>query len=314
MKNFLLKTLKFLGFSLVFFVALTCLLNDYAFEIKNNDEFYPIIKYGHLKTRLTDVNTYKNTDILVIGSSHAFRSFDTRIFDSAGIKLFHLGSSSQTPIQTHLMLTSYIDKLNPKLVIYETYPIPFTMDGVESSLDVIANRKNDLRSLLMAFRINHKMTYNCIIYGMYRELFNRNKNIIEQKNQGTDTYIAGGFVEKDLHYYKQGTIKDSITLYPRDEQLKFFKKNLSLLQQKNIPYIFTETPVTSEYRNSVRNYTVVKDMIKDLADYWDFNSMKLTDTLYFYDTDHLNQIGVRKFNQEFIDRLKNSRYYSTIKQ
>ena len=88
-------------------------------------------------TRLNEVKNIKNIDILFLGSSHTYRGFDTRVFKKNGYNSFNLGSSSQSPIQTLTLTKRYLNQLNPKLIVYEVYPTTFTIDGIESSLDII---------------------------------------------------------------------------------------------------------------------------------------------------------------------------------
>ena len=59
---------------------------------------------GHLHSRLLEINKHQNVDVLFLGSSHAYRGFDTRIFKESGIASFNLGSSSQAPVQSLLLL------------------------------------------------------------------------------------------------------------------------------------------------------------------------------------------------------------------
>ena len=93
--------------------------------------------YGHLFTRVKEAKETKNPDILFLGSSHAYRGLDPRIFAEEGITSFNLGSSSQTPINTQVLLHQYLDQIQPKMVIYEVYAGTLTSDGVESSLDLL---------------------------------------------------------------------------------------------------------------------------------------------------------------------------------
>ena len=79
----------------------------------------------------------KNVDVLFLGSSHAYRGFDPRIFRKRGYSSFNLGSSAQTPSQTKVWLKRYLKHLNPKIVIYEVYPGTFSSDGIEASLDLV---------------------------------------------------------------------------------------------------------------------------------------------------------------------------------
>ena len=133
--------------------------------------------YGHMYTRIREAEKVKNIDMLFIGSSHAYRGFDTRVAKTYGYESFNLGSSAQTPVQTELLLKKYLGNLNPKLIVYEVYPYTFTNDGVESSLDMIANGKIDYDILNMAFALNNIKTSTRLVYGVSRHLINRNKNL-----------------------------------------------------------------------------------------------------------------------------------------
>ena len=115
---------------------------------------------GHLKTRIRDLATCSDVDVLFLGSSHAYRGFDPRIFMKYGIKSFNLGSSAQTPIQTEILLKRYLNSLKPKLVVYEVYPSTLSLDGVESALDLIANDRIDFPIIKMALDLNHAAVYN----------------------------------------------------------------------------------------------------------------------------------------------------------
>lgn len=80
---------------------------------------YRIGSYGHMFTRINEVKQLdSNVDILFLGSSHSYRGFDPRNFKDK--KTFNLGSSSQTPIQTKILLERYLDNINPKTVIYRS--------------------------------------------------------------------------------------------------------------------------------------------------------------------------------------------------
>ena len=143
MKNFISNTVLFLLFLSIFYSTFLIIWVHYAPSRFKPNIIYNMGSYGFMYSRLSEIKNYENTNILFLGSSHAYRGFDTRIFLDKGLKSFNLGSSSQTPLQTKVLLKRYLERLNPKLVIYEVYPETFTIDGVESSLDIIANDKND---------------------------------------------------------------------------------------------------------------------------------------------------------------------------
>lgn len=264
---------------------------------------YNVGSAGHINSRLKEVKSIKNIDLLFLGSSHTYRGFDTRIFEKEGYSCFNLGSSSQTPLQTRVLLERYLDQLQPKLVIYEVYPVCFTLDGVEASLDLIANDRNDLASVELAIKQKHVKVYNSLLFAFYSQLFNRNTGFVEKVKKGDDTYIPGGYVERKLNYFKHEH-------YPKQQwdllpvQLKAFEENLALLKKRNIKVILVQAPITKTLYNSYSNNADFDAKMKRYGTYYNFNkTTQLSDSLDFYDDDHLNQNGVQKFNKELIQQL-----------
>ncbi|MBL0340159.1 MAG: hypothetical protein IPP71_04090 [Bacteroidetes bacterium] len=170
MKKLLLKmcgVIIFMG--LFYFVGLLC-LGFFAPPYLRKNLIFPIGGYGHLNSRMQDVKNVNNVDILFLGSSHAYREFDTRIFKAQGYKSFNLGSSGQTPLQTVVLLKRYLHSLHPKLVVYEVYPATFTFDGVEAAIDLIANDRVGWDTYKMAFSLNDILTYNTLLYASLCQL------------------------------------------------------------------------------------------------------------------------------------------------
>ena len=269
---------------------------------------YSLGAYGHMHTRLQEVSNYNNIDILFTGSSHAYRGFDTRIAESYGYTTFNLGSSAQTPVQTKLLLERYLEQLQPKILIYEVYPYTFEIDGVESSLDIIANGTIDGNTLKMAFKLNHIKTYNSLVYGCYRHLLNRDKNFKENTVTGEDTYIPGGFVERKIT-----NNADSVPVTGKKTewiaipyQLAAFEQTVTLLKQKGIKLILVQAPVTKQEKEKYTNNKQIDDYFTAKATYYNFNNfLNLSDSLHFYNKDHLNQEGVSVFNRSLFDIIKN---------
>ena len=306
MKKFLINTALFLLFALGFYLISLIIWSSLSPHWMKSNLNYQIGAYGHMHSRLSEVKDFGEVDILFLGSSHAYRGFDTRIFSENGFKTFNLGSSSQTPIQTQLLLSRYLEKLNPKLIIYEVYPETFMLDGVESSLDVIANDKNDLGSLKMALNIHNIKTYNTLIYGYIRDFFNVNKSYVEPKHKDNDTYICGGYVEKELEFYQPTDFKSSQISF-KDSQLTIFSDIVKLINNKGIELILVYAPNTKVYYDSYSNPAYFDNVMQQFGTYYNFNkTTSLNDSLHFYDFHHLNQIGVSIFNDKLIDVLNNA--------
>lgn len=260
--------------------------------------------YGHLFTRVNEIKDIKNPDILFLGSSHAYRGFDPRVFQEAGFSVFNLGSSSQAPINTKVLLHQYLDKIQPKMVIYEVYAGTLTSDGVESSLDLLSNNKIDKNALNMALDIHQISTYNTLIYGYFRQILGLNNNFKEEIIQGGDTYIKGGFVESKfsknpLHNENKGFWNLNT------KQLEILKENINFIRERNIPILLVQAPITQKLYNARANNKEVDSLLSALGEYKNFyGDIPLNDTIDFYDSNHLNQQAVIKFNKKLIEYLK----------
>ena len=244
MKIFIKRALSFFVFAIFFLVVYI-----FIWGMTVPQEFKPNLDYrlgspGFTYSRVREIKSYGRVDILVLGSSHAYRGFDPRIFASHNLKMFNLGSSSQSPIETDMLVKKYVDYLKPKIVIYEVYPDVFRNDGVESSIDLVTNDKIDLNTLKMVFKINHLKTYITFIYSFLRQLFSLDNNFIEQKRIGDDTYISGGYDQKDLEFYIHKVYyPHKITYTIRKDQEKAFKNTLAFLKEKGITVVLVQAPL-----------------------------------------------------------------------
>jgi hypothetical protein len=308
MKNFFLNLLKFTGFAFVLYLLLLIIWGSFApFFMKKNIN-YNLGAYGHMFTRLQEVKSIQNVDILFLGSSHAYRGFDPRYFETSGVTVFNLGSSAQTPLQGELLLKRHLNKLNPKLLILEVYPGTFAMDGVESSLDIISNDRNDLLSFKLILNQNHIKLYNTFFYALFRDFAGLNKNFKEEPRKELDTYISGGFVMNDLSFFEYREHEPRAWEF-RTEQFKALERIIKLTQEQKIELIFIQAPITKGLFSAHTNNKDFDELMLNYGTYYNFNYlMNLDDSLHFYDAHHLNQNGVELFNAKVIEVLKNDEY------
>lgn len=305
MKKFLINIFKFLAFVIPFYVIVVCLWSWLMPQFMAKNTRNSVATYGYLFTRSREAENIKNPDILFLGSSHAYRGFDNRVFAKNGYKTFNMGSSSQSPLNTQVFLKQYLDKINPKFVVYEVYANTLCNDGVECSLDMLDNSKIDKNSLEMAFKINNLMTYNTLIYGYFRQIFNLNKDIKEPEKQGDDFYVKnGGFVETSYRKNKIEKLEKS-TWKINPKQIEALKENLAMLKERKIPFILVQTPITQYYYESKTNNKEIDETLSKLGPYKNFTGdFNFDDEKDFYDTDHMNQKAVVEFNEKFIEYLK----------
>ena len=302
MKRFLLRLLFYVCVYVILHVVVVCAVGPFV-------TFYRPESGGHLFSRTKEIPNYKNPDVLFLGSSHAYRGFDPRVFDQAGIASFNLGSSSQTPMQTEVLLKKYLDEIQPKFIVFDVFPIVFQLDGIESTADLISCDHIDSSICKMAFKSGNVKVINTLIYGLCQEYVRDIRNTLnERKIIDGDQYVPGGYVERltDSMYLDDGsTDVRMIKILP--EQLSAFGRCIQMIQDRGIPFLLVQAPLPQRIYHNLLNYNEFKKTIAAYGNYIDFNEVLQLDDSCFYDEDHLNQKGVELYNhcliEEFIRKV-----------
>jgi hypothetical protein len=316
MSKFIFTLFRFLIISLILYVPLVIIWAEFDYNsfIKKNIQYELTIgepidssgcinSYGHMFSRIKELKETKDIDLLFIGASQAYRGLDTRIFRSAGYRSFNLGSSNQTPLQSEVLLKRYLKKLNPKKIIYVVYPEVFSADGVESSLDIIANDRIDFDIIKLVLKQKNLKLFNTLIYAGYRDLFHLNKRFKEPIKKGEDTYIEGGYVEKVVAYYCHREFEESTWQFNKS-QFHSFERSLDQIKKNNIKLVLVQAPTPKSFYSSITNNADFDSRMEKYGEYYNFNSiLNLDDSLNFYDQFHLNQLGVEIFDQKLIEIL-----------
>lgn len=255
------------------------------------------------KKTLEEADNYGDVNILFLGSSHAYRGFDIRLFKKFG-KSFNLGTTSQTPVQSYFLLKKYLNILKPEYIIIDIYFPLFESDGIESSIDIISNYFS-IYNFKLLFLSPNPIVLNTLIYANYYYLSNRNNYKIKEYQNKFDKYISGGFVERKPQFYvsNETFVKRKIKMNPT--QKKAFENMINLMKQKNIKYILIHSPITKIEYISYTNTKELNDYIRQKGIFLNFNEIPipLNDNLHFYDRHHLNQYGVHIFNKYLIEYL-----------
>ncbi|HXH99853.1 MAG TPA: hypothetical protein VNI52_06270 [Sphingobacteriaceae bacterium] len=272
---------------------------------------YYTAESSNLGYSLQEVPSHTKIDILFLGSSHAYRGFDPRIFSEFGLSSLNLGSSAQTPLQTEALLRTYLKEIKPKIIIYEVSPIIFSLDGLESSVDLIWNSRLSFPILEMAFRTRSVHAINAIICSLiYKFLkpYDSNKN---QLANGME-YISGGYVQTNGSSYIEIDYPDE-TLYFRPEQWDAFERTILLINQQGIELKIVQSPIVDSLYHA-RDYNSRFDTkISKVGFYTNFNKhLKLNKNIDFLDSEHLTSKGVQVFNRNLINHLNLKREVEKI--
>lgn len=253
---------------------------------------------GHLYSRLLEADSIRDVDVLFLGSSHTYRGFDTELFSLNGVTSFNMGSSGQTPDVTYLLLKKYINKINPKRVIYEVYPKTIFSQSIDSRIDLISNSKPTYFGFLELSDIGMD-EINSAILRFWNHIFS--KDFIEKKVKGSDYYRPGGYVKNTSIRNTFNIEKEYINLDLNNPGFFYFKKNLELIKSLGVEVILVFAPIPDDTYN---RYCQI-DRLDSIFDnqglrYINYNSMSLNDTLHFKDDDHLNHDGVQLFNRNLM--------------
>lgn len=308
MNKFLKRLLIFLGLMILLFPLVSLTLE----KTKPNGFFLKLKdvrgETGFTWTRLREAEKTRDVDVLILGSSLAYRGIDTRAFDSLQIKVFNLGTSAQTPIETEYLVDKFIEQLNPKLVIWELSPNGIMDSGFESFIDLCSNDGVNFRMIKLFYQLGRFDAVSTLVtIGLKRNLSSED-NFMEPLEKGKDKYISGGFVERVVS--KVGSIPElsDIEFAPKLNQIEAVNRVLEKLRNKNIEIVLVAAPIHPDRKKTFRNLdefeAIHENLVirHDLIDSWNFNNVNFSSE-EFYDKYHLNQNGVIKFNSLLLIKL-----------
>lgn len=298
-RHFVGRTLLFALVACVGYILLLCLFGDLGWARTGN---FKAGNQGHIFTRMKEAREYHDIDVLFLGSSHCYRTFDTRFYEANGIHCYNLGSSNQSPIQTRVLLDAYLDSLHPKFVVFEVHDDIMRNDGVESAVDMLINVPITAEASKMAWGLKNMKVLNTWAYSLYNQkVMHRLDNFVEDSVIFNFRHVRGGFLENDsCNFVKRNYARKDLTIQPK--QLKALKQCLAMLDERDIPYLLVETQDALQYRKSVKNHEWFEKQMSALGPYY-YEVLPLVDTLHFFDSYHFNKEGVRIFNEHFINIL-----------
>ena len=256
----------------------------------------------------------ENIDLVFMGSSHVYRTFDPYFFSEAlELNTFNLGSPFQNPTVTYFLLKELI-RLNhkPKLIVLETYwPI---LCGFDTNFN-------------SASYVFHYMRFSLNKIELFRHAFEFPSSLrLFSKGFHYRRFVKTGFYQTDFgddwncEYKGKGFIPCGKVAAPEDlnaddlsaqehifneYRIKYFEKTIQLAQEHEIQVFAVMTPVHPDILVKVQNYPVFHQKINSLCqlngiDFIDFNLINQENVIVsrddFMDHNHLNFTGAEKIN------------------
>lgn len=318
-------------------LEISCLI---AFMLIGNKLLkYVLIDDTNAYSRLTFHELYhpdKNVDVLFLGSSHCFRSINTKIADSIfGMNTFNAGTSSQY-LDGSLAVLKEAEKYNDIKKIYvemyygqigfepenraggttATYIISDYMDFSLNKMSYLLNatRADQYSNSFLPIRrvpqesLNGETIMNNILNKSTDFYQNFQYNIDETRNEW---YAGKGFVNSKV-YIEENTYGDLDGFAQVNRMSEYDIKNMQNMidycKSKDIELVFFSAPMSDFRLVSLENYDEYVKMMteycnKNRVKYYDFNLCKKEilplNGSCFTDDNHLNGKGADLFSEIF---------------
>ncbi len=289
-------------FSLIYFPALVfvCKVNYKGKPLIYRTSDIYTLKGGNTFQKFKEFDKNIKYDIIVVGSSEAYRGYDPRNFKKSGITIFNLGTSAQTPLNSYIISKQYITSSNCKLVVLDVYDGAFHNNGFESSSDLIQNLSSDVAAIEMASSYKNPQIINMLAL----RFVNSGRPIMYRDS----LYVGNGFSERrDTLKYSLPFDEYENRYLPNEVQIDYLEKLLNYFNSNHIPVVMVTVPFPKE--KIKEQHFVYKKIFTDLSSKYNvpyldyaFNNYFNSQT-HFYDSHHLNQAGVDLFNKIFLEDL-----------
>ncbi len=281
-----------------------------AIYITNN---YYNWKGGDTYEKYKEFSKTTTYDVVITGSSRAYRGYSPFIFDSAGYNCFNLGTSAQSIKNTYFIIKHYLNPGNCKLLIVDVFAGAFTKNQLESSSDLVENLNDPSAAYDVAIHNKDIRTLNIAALRCLTEN--------DQPYFSKEDYSGKGYSIKDdslskkqQHDFFAGKKIKHKKLEIDEEQVDYFWKIIDLCTERHLKVVFVYSPVSYFYNYSIHHDFVGKlkpAIEKNELPFYDFSKCDSINTPYhFYDDSHLNSAGVGIFNHALIATLKHDNLLS----
>lgn len=303
MNHFLRRALVFLLVAALVYTALMALMahvriNGRPLVFRTGD--YYALPGGSSWALFKEYDPGERQDAVIIGSSHAYRGYDPQVFQAHGHRVFNLGTSAQSPLNSFQLIRHFLDSSNCPLLIYDLYDGVMLNDGFESTVDLTQNQSSWAVALGLAWAQRDLRGLNML---SLRLLSRRDSSYYDYGE-----YQGRGFtLWTDSIKTPAGRASLAEVEFP-ERQRHFLEASLRLCRERGIKVV-----ATNHYARSNMLGTRHR-MFKHYADsilaatgtpYLDLSTVEgIDDRNWFADGTHLNGTGARIFTAQLVDTLE----------
>lgn len=280
-------------------------------------------------------------DMVYIGSSHSYCTFDPEIIDSIlKISSWQMGTPLQHYDTSYYVLREVLNHQKPKKVVLEIYwdilKDEFEMKQANSFFEVLKNQELKDEYINKVFPINERIKYSLFPIRYQQDYFayeaNEIQNDLEEKYgvhkkalpevEGTEYYRSRGYTYCDIimpenEYDETNQFKgfDGEDWEFNRTQKKYIEKIIELCKNEGIELYFVTAPVANVSMEYIENYDIVHNTVAEFAKennipYIDYNIVNKDENLLtnenFRDDAHLNHSGVQIVDKHFAQWLMNN--------
>ena len=276
-------------------------------------------------------------DLVFIGSSHSYCTFDPEFFDDFfGINSYQLGMPLQHPDSTYYTLLEVLKTQKPSVVVMELYwdmmGSPFNLKQAAALFEVLRDDATVDDYIKNVFPLSEKVKYFFLPIRYQPDFFAYRSSLIlkcldetyglkKQANEipGEEYYKTGGFIyctynipDEKFTYANQFLNLDGKKWTFDPVQQKYVRLIIELCEKNDIRLAFVTAPVANVSMEHIKNYGAIHEQIAKFAreagvSYIDYNIVNMEENLLtnenFRDDAHVNYSGAVIVMEHFANWL-----------
>jgi hypothetical protein len=282
------------------------------------------------RATLSELYADGHQDVLFIGASHTYRSYDPAAIEAAtGLNVYNAGSALQQMQGTYYLLQEAVDTEGVDNVVLDmTYTMQLLEETGERQTVILTDyMKNPLRRVIYAGSVLGAegvtgTIWPCTHNGVFNQEnlrhhltgdYKRDYSTIEFGEEG---YHGQGYVPDYLTVPEDFTFTRATEIDPNypisDFTMKYLKKVIAYCRKHDIRLILADPPMPDGTLVTAGHFQEYIDRVRKIAEengleYWEFNLVRDglldLDRNDFYDETHLNINGAEKFSALISDIL-----------
>ena len=301
MKKYLLYILLFFAFAAIIDRGFGHVCRHLAADAKGGTTYH----YNYIANKTSE-------DIILMGSSRMCRHYNPQILeDSLGMSVYNTGIKGNGIILNYGLLELIVGRYSPKLIVYDVFAFDMYDDSrfADDNVRYLDNLKDyyDVPAIREIFEdVNPSEKWK-----LYSQMYRYNSKLprilgdrfhpTEKYNKGYNPYYGTmDYVKEEDDRNDLGSV-DSL-------KLKYVRKFIELAKEKDITLIFSASPrfgavPDNRYNDPIK--AICREMGVPFIDYYadpEFTS----NTEYFHDSNHLNNVGSDVFTRKFIKEIRNN--------